>query len=677
MLYRRFYLINLLAGFCFFTAGLLHAKLPGWFTADAAMEPLPAKLRRQASEAEILREETIITIKPSGEWTETQRRAVRIRASEGSAGAQIYVPYSEKSDKIISANAWILRQNKKIKTYPRGSWLDIASAADYTLYTDFRFLAHSYAARDSSIGDVYGAEVVVRRDNKDGQELFRFGGDYPLRRRRIEFRVPRGWEVDLCWLSGNGPAPSINADRTVWAWELQDLPANQQGPWSPEDSASHRAAITVHPPEGVTTTLPRLKTWQDFASWHYHLQQPQCDSTPALTAKAASLCSGLTDPWDRMTALAKFAQKQTYVQEYKNNGLGFGYRPRRASEVLAAGYGDCKDKANLLVALLQQIGVNARLAIVLVEEGIDVKPEWPGGQFNHAIVAITLPDGVTHPASIRHPVFGHVLFFDPTQPYIPFGQLPWYEHGRNALICDPRETGLTQMPNFPPEEANGRHAVIELYIGQRGVLQGLLSETTRGEMAALRRAEQEKLSSGQRKERVIDSLSAAVPGVKVTVPEITEQPDSSLQSNCGFAAPSFGQLLNQHQLLVRLDVLSRNTVPSLPDERRDLPVVIPVMHDSQEVRFALPDASEVPELPEAQSTHNAFGHSESHYSVEEGWLVYRRTIELTGGTIPKGKYQALRDALIAFSRADSTAVVIQLKDAPKRVDQPDAVAAKP
>jgi len=63
--------------------------------------------------------------------------------------------------------------------------------------------------------------------------------------------------------------------------------------------------------------------------------------------------------------------------------------PRPPHTVLGNKYGDCKDKATLLVAMLRQAGIAAHVALLRAGVDFDVHPELPGmGRFNHAIVRV-------------------------------------------------------------------------------------------------------------------------------------------------------------------------------------------------------------------------------------------------------------------------------------------------
>ncbi len=119
-------------------------------------------------------------------------------------------------------------------------------------------------------------------------------------------------------------------------------------------------------------------------------------------------------------------------------GLYFGNHsiiPTNPRVVLARGFGDCKDKAVLMAAILRADGWDAHLALLLADEETDADPSLPTlGQFNHAIIYIpgTKPTWV-----------------DATEEYADPSVLPLMDQGRYALIIDPSTTGLVRIPVSP------------------------------------------------------------------------------------------------------------------------------------------------------------------------------------------------------------------------------------
>src|SRR5260370_39033309 len=73
------------------------------------------------------------------------------------------------------------------------------------------------------------------------------------------------------------------------------------------------------------------------------------------------------------------------------------------------------------------------------------------GSFNHAILAIQLPDAASDPslvATIQHPKLGRLLFFDPTDEVTPFGELHGPLQANYALLGTPGGGELTQLPQL-------------------------------------------------------------------------------------------------------------------------------------------------------------------------------------------------------------------------------------
>ncbi len=122
-------------------------------------------------------------------------------------------------------------------------------------------------------------------------------------------------------------------------------------------------------------------------------------------------------------------------------GLEIGKRsiiPAAPETVLKRGYGDCKDKASLMVAMLRQAGFNAHVALLRVNKRRDIDPNLPGfGRFNHAIVVIRgKPD----------------IWFDATVPLNRTGILPAGDQNHYALIAWKKTKKPVKTPLCKPDE---------------------------------------------------------------------------------------------------------------------------------------------------------------------------------------------------------------------------------
>ena len=90
-------------------------------------------------------------------------------------------------------------------------------------------------------------------------------------------------------------------------------------------------------------------------------------------------------------------------------------------------YGDCKDKATLLVTMLRAAGIPAYVALLNAGARMDVPAELPGmGLFDHAIVYVPAIAAKGSQAAMP------AVWIDATDRYARLGQLPICRPGKNV-----------------------------------------------------------------------------------------------------------------------------------------------------------------------------------------------------------------------------------------------------
>jgi len=158
-----------------------------------------------------------------------------------------------------------------------------------------------------------------------------------------------------------------------------------------------------------------------------------------------------------ITGKKTVAEKEAVLSDWLNHeirytGIEFDEAaliPHDPSEVLAQKYGDCKDKATLLVTMLRAAGIPAHVALLNAGSRMDVPEEMPGmGLFDHAIVYV--------PGDAKHNI--EPLWIDATDQYARPGQLPAGDQNRHALIADSTTTKLV----LTPQSSSRENTVLEL-----------------------------------------------------------------------------------------------------------------------------------------------------------------------------------------------------------------------
>ncbi|HEX7191191.1 MAG TPA: DUF3857 domain-containing protein [Thermoanaerobaculia bacterium] len=139
---------------------------------------------------------------------------------------------------------------------------------------------------------------------------------------------------------------------------------------------------------------------------------------------------------DRAAVMEKLLDVIRKNVRYAGVEVGDGsFVPRTPSFVIQNKYGDCKDKATLLVAMLRAAGIEAHVALLDAATGFDTIASLPAvDSFNHAIVVV---DG--KPA----------IWIDPTDEFSRPGEIPLEDQGRMALIASAATTALAKTPEAP------------------------------------------------------------------------------------------------------------------------------------------------------------------------------------------------------------------------------------
>jgi tetratricopeptide (TPR) repeat protein len=179
-------------------------------------------------------------------------------------------------------------------------------------------------------------------------------------------------------------------------------------------------------------------SWQALAAEYSQIVNSRAKSD-AVQAIVDGLISGKSSQSDKAGAILNYIDG-----EVRYTGIEFGEAaivPHDPAETLAHKYGDCKDKATLLVAMLRAAGIPAYVALLNAGSRLDVPANLPGmGLFDHAIVYV--------PATATSPE----LWIDATDQYARLGQLPINDQGRRALIARPETTALTKTPESTSQE---------------------------------------------------------------------------------------------------------------------------------------------------------------------------------------------------------------------------------
>jgi hypothetical protein len=652
--------VTVLCGALLLAAGVTLAspadEAPQWLQQVAAIK-VPAYDKEVP--AVVLRKDQDVVVSSDGRITTTTTYAVRILTRDGRMFADAVEMYLTKSSKINDMHAWLIRPNGIVKKYGKDETVDRISDPN-DIYDEYR-LKEIDASADADAGVVFGYQSKSEEQPLFNQDTWAFQNRLPALESRYSLTLPAGWRATSITFNHEKIEPSVSG--TTYAWELRDLTPIRPEPASPKiKSLAPQVAINYFLADSSASAGSKVfETWGQVSRWGTELHNPQAIPDESVAAKARELTASSKTELDRIRAIAHFVQNLQYISIDIGVGRGNGYRPHLASQVLAKAYGDCKDKANLMRAMLKAINITAYPVFIYAGDSTVVREEWASPyQFNHCIIAVKVSDETTAPTVITNEL-GRLLIFDATDPNTPVGDLPEDEQGSFALLVAGEAGQLVRMPILPPE-ASSFDRQADVVLTSEGSITATVRERASGQAAADFRRQFRGLSSSGYWKLIEGWVSYGATGAKVSrvVPKDNNE-GGRFDLDVDFSAINYAQLMQNRLLVFKPAIVSRQESLSLTEATRKHPVVLESRAFSETVRVKLPLGFEVDELPDPLKLDASFGSYNTTYAVKDGELVFTRTLAQRAGTIPAAQYQTVRSFFERIRAAEQAPVVLARK----------------
>jgi hypothetical protein len=628
---------------------------PGWLRQAAGLS-LPAYDKKVS--AVVLVDDSSTTISDDGKVSRVTSGAVRILTNEGRGEAVAQTIYYTDTGKVREIKAWLIRPSGQLKVYGDKDIVDEAEALN-DVYDETRVKKIS-GVGDAEPGAVFGYQITTEERPFFNQLFWYFqGGTAPVISSHLTLVLPAGWRANGITLNHATVEPTVNGNS--YSWELRNLPAMELEPASPTMiNLVPRLEIKYFPMEGARTTSSRaFDTWTEVSRWYTDLSATQSAPDDRISAKARELTAHAKTEFERIRGVGNYVQSIQYISIQ----IGVGrWRPHAASQVMAKSYGDCKDKANLMRALLKSLNIDSYPVLIFSGDPTFVREAWPSpSQFNHCIIAVKVGAETRVASIVEHPKLGRLLIFDATDDDTPVGDLPQHEQGSFALIAAGDGGSLERMPITLPD-ANRLDRAAEVQLSADGSIAATIREQSIGQSAVGYRREFKKLSRPEYLSRIERWVSHGARGAKVTkVEPLDNVSEGRFGLDVDFSAASYAQLMQDRLLVFQPAIVSRRESLFLTESRRKYPVVLDAHSFSETVHVKLPPGFEVDEMPEAIALDASFGSYKTTYEVRNGDLFFSRKMSVRAGTIPADQYESVRRFYEKIRAAEQSPVVLAKK----------------
>jgi Domain of Unknown Function with PDB structure (DUF3857)/Transglutaminase-like superfamily len=617
------------------------ADAPAWMHA-AASAPLPA--HDEKTDAVVLYSEDVTIVQADGNVKSIERRVYKI-LRPGGREFGVAIAEFDSHRRINSMSGWCIPAQGKEYEVKGKDAMDVSlSGVEYSeLITDQKDRILKIPAAEP--GNIVGYEIEIEERPFILQDWWHFQRRVPTREARYSLQLPAGWEYKATWINHPEVQPTASG-ANQWQWVVNEVASiREEQDMPPWHGIAGQMVVSFLPPGG--SGKQGFQSWAEMGKWEFNLDQGRRDPSPELKQKVAELAAGLPTTLAKMQALAAFVQQDI---RYVAIELGIGgWQPHPARDVFAHRYGDCKDKATLLSAMLKEIGVESYFITINTTRG-GVIPSTPPHMywFNHQILGIRLPDDVKDPSLLAiymHPTLGRVLIFDPTSEVVPLGQLGGHLQANYGLLVTPDGGDLIQLPQLAPA-TSGINRLAKLQLKADGTLSGQVTEMRRGDNATYERYLLRSATKDTDRIKPIETLLAHSLGnfqiTKASIGNLTVH-DQPLQWMYTFTAPDFAKTAGG-LVLVRPRVIG-NLSSDVMEKKEPRKYPVEFMGPARDVdsfEIELPAGYEVDELPPPVDADYSFASYHSKTEINGNILTYKRSCEIKELSVPVDKLDQLK-----------------------------------
>jgi len=614
---------------------------PAWMHALTTV-PLPP--HDENTNAVLMYSERNVTVVSVDKLVFQVRQAYRVLRPGGREYGDVRVTFNSSS-KVTTLHGWCIPIEGKDFGVKDKEAIEIAVSGieGSDLVSDVRekFIHIPAAAPGSVVGYEYTIEehpMVLQDDWAVQQEI-------PSKESRYSLHLPAGWEYRASWINHEDVKP-IASGAGQWQWTLSDLAGiRREVRMPPMEAVAARMMVTLLPPGGDKSR--GLQNWQEMGTWYTSLASGRRDLSPELKQKTITLATPANTTLDKMRAIAQFMQDDI---RYVAIELGVGgFQPHPATDVFTHRYGDCKDKATLMSAMLHEIGIDSYYVLINTERGaVGLKAPVDVYSFNHAILAIQLPVNLKDPslvAVVENPLLGRLLYVDPTNEMVPFGQIGGYLQANYGLLVAPTGGELVLLPR-QPASMSGVSRTAKLSLDSSGKLSGQVTEIRVGDRASAERFQLRTVSNSAEQIKPIETLLAdSLANSRVTHASITNLKNiyQPFSFDFGFEASGYAKSTGE-LMLVRPRVMGRKSEGLLETkEPRLFPIEFSVpMLDADTFEITVPGGYQVDDLPPPVDAEYSFASYHSKSEVKGNVIRYTRTYEQKELSVPAAKSEELK-----------------------------------
>lgn len=367
-------------------------------------------------EAVILSADENIEIKEDNTSVVTIQITKMILREKGKGLGEVEIDYDATDERVELEYARTILPSGKIVYAGRENIRDVSKYLNFPLYSNAKVFIISMPAVD--IGSIieYKAKIYANKlitQNKFSL-IYSLREQYPIVSSRSCLVLSAKTKVNFKFFNtdyalGINLKPNLSQNETTksYTWDFKEIT-----PIIPEDNMP--PVSEINPAVAIST----FNSWDEIYQWWYPLFKNKINLNTETKQFTKELIKDAVSLQDKARKIYEFCAKDIrYVGvEYGASG----YEPHDANIIFINRYGDCKDKATLLVAMLKEAGLAAYPVLIPTRDIYSISEDFPQVNFNHAIAAVNIDSDL--------------IFMDATAFTTSFADLPLNDQERDTVV---------------------------------------------------------------------------------------------------------------------------------------------------------------------------------------------------------------------------------------------------
>ncbi len=601
--------------------------------------------------AVIIRVDEQIEVNDNNTSVSTLHVVEKVLQERGKQIAEVELGYDSTYERVELEFARTITADGTIVYAGKENIRDVSKYLNFPLYSNAKAFIVSMPSVDVGAVIEYKVKVYSSKliNDDDVSIVYRLREQFPVYKAGFRLTLPAGKKTGVtffnCDYAGDTDLkPRLEKQGPVQelSWQFQEIM-----PIIPEYNMPPLAEVNP------AVLISSFTGWDEVYRWWSGLYKDKLTVSREMQDLVDTVCAQTDDAETRAKKIYEYVSRNIrYVGvEYGESG----HEPHKAGDVFVNRYGDCKDQAILLTALLKAAGLTAAPVLIPTRDTYPAKEDFPSVNFNHAIAVVQLGK--------------NRMFMDPTSETSAFEDLPLSDQGRTVLIFWDDRYELAQTP----ESMNSRIGYsMDIAIDSREDALVKRSVVCRGEYATYQRKYLKFTHPTKIRQNIENKMTDISPFARLIEYRVEnlDEPDAQPELIYEFTAEKF---LNPSKNLRVISPLTQIEFPPslIAAEQRIFPVDFGGLSTKRAmVSIKLPDNLSVKYLPAGKSINTEWFSLEVRYDQQQQTIDFVQEFIVKKRMVSPADYSLFREKMKDVFYLLQEAIILEKTDDGKEGKNP-------